>query len=91
MKTTINIKADSEVKEHAQAVAAELGLPLSAVINAFLKEFIRTKSFSVSALPQMSPQLERVLADIDADIKAGKNLSPVFTSAADATAYLDTL
>ena len=38
MKTMINIKADKEVKESAQRVAAELGLPLSTVINAYLKE-----------------------------------------------------
>lgn len=89
MKTMINIKADVEVKEHAQAIARELGLPLSAIVNAFLKEFIRTRSLSVSAVPQMSPALERVLAEIDADIKTGKNLSPQFTSTDDAIAYLN--
>ena len=44
MKTMINIKADKEVKESAQRVAAELGLPLSTVINAYLKELSERSS-----------------------------------------------
>jgi addiction module RelB/DinJ family antitoxin len=91
MKTMINIKADKEVKEMAQEIARELGLPLSGVINAFLKEFIRTRSIAFSATPRMTPQLERILAEVEEDIKAGKNMSPVFTSADDAIAYLDQL
>jgi addiction module RelB/DinJ family antitoxin len=51
MKATINIKADKEVKENAQELAEDLGVPLSVVINAFLKEFIRNRSFSFSSVP----------------------------------------
>ena len=91
MKTMINIKADKEVKENAQKVAKDLGLPLSGVINAFLKEFIRNKSISFSAIPRMTSVLENLLGKIEKDIKKGKNMSPVFTSAEDANAYLDTL
>ena len=91
MKTMINIKADKEVKENAQQVARELGLPLSSVINAFLKEFIRTRSLSVSAVPQMSPALERILHDVESDIAANKNVSPTLQSADEIGDYLDKL
>lgn len=57
MKTIINIKADKEVKENAQKIAHDLGLPLSGVINAFLKEFIRSRSISFSVVPKMTPAL----------------------------------
>lgn len=87
----INIKADKEVKEGAQRVAAELGLPLSSIVNAFLKEFIRNKEVSFSAVPRMTPYLENVLGIIEEDIKKGRNMSPSFSSAKEANAYLDTL
>ena len=45
MKTMINIRADKEVKENAQKIAGDLGLPLSGIINAFLKEFVRSKKY----------------------------------------------
>ena len=57
MKTMINIKADREVKENAQALAKDLGLPLSGIINALLKEFVRNRSVSFSAVPTMTRAL----------------------------------
>jgi addiction module RelB/DinJ family antitoxin len=89
MKTIINLKADKEVKEEAQRIAEGLGLSLSAVVNASLKQFIRTRSLYVSMAPHMSPELERILAPIERDIKAKKNLSPAFDRAEDALAYLN--
>jgi len=91
MKTMINIKADTETKENAQAVARELGLPLSSVINAFLKDFIRTRSLAFSAIPTMTPTLARLLGIVEQDIKNEKNISPVFSSTKAANDYLDTL
>ena len=91
MKTMINIKADKEVKENAQALARDLGLPLSGIINAFLKEFTRSRKVSFSAVPKMTRVLESVLGKVENDIKKGKNMSPVFSSAEKANEYLDTL
>ena len=91
MKTMINIKADKDVKENAQKIAKELGLPLSGVINAFLKEFIRSRSISFSAIPKMTPHLESILGKVEKDIKEGKNMTGPFETAEEANAYLDTL
>lgn len=87
----INIKADKVVKENAQEVARELGLPLSVVINAFLKEFVRSRSISFSAIPRMTPYLENILGRVEKDIREGKNMSPTFPSAEKANTHLDTL
>ena len=91
MKTIINIKADRDVKEHAQKVAKELGLPLSTIINAYLKDFIRNRSVNLSLAPRMSRQLEVILGGVEKDIVAKKNISPAFSSAAEASRYLDNL
>ncbi len=89
MKTAmINIKTDKVVKEEAQKLAAELGFSLSALVTASLKQFVRTREVQFSALPRMTPYLEGVIKEVEKDIKAKKNISPAFTSAREASAYL---
>lgn len=87
----INIKADREVKENAKKVAADLGLPLSSIMNAFLKEFIRNRSVSFSATPRMTPYLESILGRVEQDIKGKKNIVGPFTTAEEMDRYLDSL
>jgi len=91
MKTLINIKTDKSVKENAQKVAKDLGLPLSSVVNAFLKEFVRSRSITFSAVPKMTPYLEGILGKVEKDIKEGKNTTGPFKSAKEANRYLDSL
>jgi len=91
MKSVINIKADKEVKENAQKVAQELGLPLSVVVNAFLKDFIRNRSIAFSATPRMTPTLENLLGKVEKDISENKNMSKTFSSVDEANEYLDNL
>ena len=47
--TILNIKTDKKLKASAKAVADDLGVPLSTVVNAFLKQFVRDKSITLSA------------------------------------------
>jgi len=88
MKTTIILKADKEVKENAQKLAKELGLNLSAIINANLKQFIRSREVYFSTLPKMTPELEKLIGRARKDYKAKKNISPVFGSVREALDYL---
>ena len=81
MKTLINIKTDKDVKIMAKKTAEELGLSLSAIINAYLKQFIRNKSVFYSVVPTMSKELEYTLINIEKDIKQRKNLSPAISDA----------
>ena len=89
MKTIINIKTDKEVKENAQKVAADLGLTLSAVVNASLKQFIRSKEVYFSAIPRMTPGLEELIGRVQKDYASEKNISPVFNNAKEALDYLN--
>ena len=57
-KTIINIKADKEVKDQAKRLAERLGVPLSTVINSFLKQFIRSEEVTFSNARVMTPRLE---------------------------------
>lgn len=88
MKTLINIKADKEVKEQAQKVAAELGMPLSTIINAYLKQFIQTKEVHFAVEGKLKPAVKKRLDRLQKDVEEGKSLSPAFDSAEEALRYL---
>ena len=90
-KTIVNIKTEKEVKENAQKIARDLGLSLSDVLNASLRNFIRSREVYFSAIPRITPEFERLLGGIEKDIKDRKNLSPVFDSADKAVEYLNSL
>lgn len=89
MRTVIHIKADREVKENAQRVAHELGLTLSDVINASLRNFIRTREVYFSHVPRMTPELEKLLDKVEKDIKNKRNLSKAFSTSEEMDSYLD--
>ncbi len=50
MKTILNVKTEVAVKRDAQKLAYELGLSLSTVVNAYLRQFIRDKFTSRASL-----------------------------------------
>jgi len=90
-KAIINIKTDKGVKANVKKLAEELGISLSDVINASLRNFIRTREVRISLVPQMTPELEKLLGPIEKDIKGGKNLSPSFYSSEEMEGYLRSL
>ena len=89
MNTVISVKIDKETKEAAQELAKSMGLSLSTLINSYLKQVIVTRRVELYAPEQMTPKLEKLLAPIDADIKAGRNLSPAFSSVKEMRAWLN--
>ncbi|MBI2633635.1 MAG: type II toxin-antitoxin system RelB/DinJ family antitoxin [Parcubacteria group bacterium] len=91
MKTVINIKADREVKKNAQKIAEDMGFSLSALINAYLRQFIRNRAVYFSSLPKMSPELEKLLGKVEVDARHKKNISRPLTSLEEVINYLDTL
>ena len=84
----VNIKTESEVKQKAQQVAKDLGISLSALINAYLKQLIRTKKveFSLDEIP--NEYLKAILKQAEEDYKKG-NTSPAFKTGKEAVAWLE--
>jgi addiction module RelB/DinJ family antitoxin len=91
MKSIINIKTETEVKKNAQKIAKDIGLSLSDVINASLRNFIRTREVYFSAVPKVIPEFERLIGKINKNIKEKKNLSSSFSSSEKINGYLDNL
>ncbi|OGD92699.1 hypothetical protein A2697_04005 [Candidatus Curtissbacteria bacterium RIFCSPHIGHO2_01_FULL_41_44] len=91
MQTVIHIKADKEVKENAAKVARELGLNLSDVINASLRNFIRTREVIFSDTLQMTPELEKLLDKVEEDIKHNRNIVGPFKTPEEMDKFLNSL
>jgi len=72
MKTQVNLKIDTHIKEKAQKRAQELGLSLSSVVNATLSQFARTGELQLSVAPRMTPFLENIVKEARAEYEAGK-------------------
>ena len=89
-KVLLNIKTDPKIKQDAQKVAQELGLPLGTIINAYLRELIREKRVLFSSPPVPNQRTQKMLKKIDADIRAGRNSKGSFTYN-EATRYLSSL
>ena len=91
MKTMINVKTDKELKKKAQAAAHELGLPLSTVITAYLKEFIRKREVTFFAEPKLRPETKKLLKSVERDIKSGRNFSRPLSTPQETDDYLSSL
>ena len=87
-KILLNVKTDAEVKAKAKRLAKELGIPLSTVVNAYLKEFIRSGEVRFTREPVLRPEVAKLLKQASEDYRKGKNISGPFRNAKDALAYL---
>ena len=90
--TSLHIKIEPDIKKQAQKTADDLGLSLSAVMKALLKQFIRSKRLSVGTrdMPEIpNARTRRHLKQSEEDIKAGQGIS--FNNIAEARAYINSL
>ncbi|MBM3256622.1 MAG: hypothetical protein FJZ04_04115 [Candidatus Moranbacteria bacterium] len=84
----INVRTDLKTKREAQKVAAGLGLNLSRLINAYLKEIISSKRVEFAIKREKpSPYLIRCIKEAEEDIKRGDYYS--FDNSKDAITFLD--
>ncbi len=83
-------KVDPQTKKEAMETAKELGMPLSVVIKAFLKQFIKTKTVTFSARDEEIPNARtlKVLKKAEENYKKG-NTSPAFKTGEEAVKWLE--
>ena len=85
----VTTKVDPQTKKEAQKTAERLGMPLSVVIKAFLKQFIRTQSASFGVLDEEpSEYLKNAVRQAEKDWKAEKT-SPAFKTGEEAVVWLE--
>ena len=87
--TVLHVKLDPELKMQAQEVAKSLGLPLSTVVSANLREFVQTRSLTISDTPKLKPEIATELRARVDTARQGRDISPAFTDLDDARKWLD--
>ena len=82
MNTVISVRIDKKLKNLAQEVAESAGLKLGTLIAAYLRQVVYTRRIELYAPEKMTPKLESLIADIEADLQSGK-VSKKFDNAKD--------
>lgn len=72
MNTVISVKIDKAVKVSAQEVASSAGLTLSTLVNAYLRQVAATRRIELYAPEPMTPKLEKLIEEVEAELKSGK-------------------
>ncbi len=92
MKTAIiTVKTEPELKHRAEKFARATGMSLSDVVNLSLQQTISLGRIVIEQPFIPNTKTAKQLRVNLKDIKTGKNLSPLFRSAAEMDAYLDRL
>lgn len=86
METILSIKTKKDLKEKAQSLASELGIPLTTVINSYLRQFIRERKLVLELEPRVKDGLMEKWHKIS--LEADKTLSKKFTKATGLISYL---
>lgn len=91
MNTVLNVKIDPVLKQRAQTVAKELGLPMSIVVAASLRQFVNTRSLTISDTPQLRPEVEAELLALSKKVHTGdlSDYSPAFDDIEQSIAWLN--
>jgi antitoxin component of RelBE/YafQ-DinJ toxin-antitoxin module len=63
-KTLLSVKIDQDLKTGVKELATKLGLTLSGLVNAVLKQFVRDQTVIFSAIPEVSRELHLELRRI---------------------------
>ncbi|KKQ76139.1 MAG: RelB/DinJ family addiction module antitoxin [Parcubacteria group bacterium GW2011_GWC1_38_6] len=84
----INIKTDKNIKTEVQKVANELGISVSALINGYLRQVVRSQKVIFTIDEKPSKDLIEAIRQARKERKEGKS-SPVFDNAEDAIKWLN--
>ena len=70
-KTILNIKTDPKTKVEIQEFAAELGVPVSVIMNAQIKQMLRDRKIVLSTELEPTPYLIKIMDQVEKDLKTG--------------------
>jgi antitoxin component of RelBE/YafQ-DinJ toxin-antitoxin module len=74
-KTILNIKIDPSTKQQIQEFAAELGVPVSVIMNAQIKQMLRDRKIVLTTELEPTPYLEKIMEQVEEDLKTGRNIT----------------
>jgi antitoxin component of RelBE/YafQ-DinJ toxin-antitoxin module len=89
-KTILNIKTDPDTKQQIQEFAAELGVPVSVIMNAQIKQMLRDRKVVLSTQLEPTSYLVKIMEQVEEDLKLNNNMTKAM-DAKEAVAYLKSL
>jgi antitoxin component of RelBE/YafQ-DinJ toxin-antitoxin module len=89
-KTILNIKTDPSTKQQLQLFASELGVPVSVIINAQIKQMLRDRKVVLSTELEPTSYLVKIMEQVEEDLKSNKNMTKAMNTK-EAVAYLKSL
>lgn len=84
--TTIHVKTDIKTRNDAKKIAENFGFTLTSLVNALLKQIVRTKRLTLELDENPTQYMIESLKKSEEDVKAGRVIS--FDSGKDALDYL---
>ena len=87
--TVLNVKISKELKKQAQETAKALGLPMSTIVAASLRDIVARRSITISDQPRLRPEVEAELLEMSRQYQDGKlEVSPLFDNVQDSVTWL---
>ncbi|MBI2430608.1 MAG: hypothetical protein HYV39_01175 [Candidatus Levybacteria bacterium] len=87
--TTIHVKTDIKTRDDAKKIAEYFGFSLTALVNALLKQIVRTKRLALGMDERPTQYMLESLKKSEEDVKAGRVIS--FKSGQEALDYVRSL
>lgn len=72
MNTTLNVKIDEKTKQSLKEFAAEVGVPVSALVNGSIKQMLRDRKVTFSTFLEPTAYLQKVMREAEADLAGGR-------------------
>jgi antitoxin component of RelBE/YafQ-DinJ toxin-antitoxin module len=89
-KAILNVKTDPDTKQQLQEFAAELGVPVSVIMNAQIKQMLRDRKVVLSTELEPTTYLIAIMNQVEQDLKTNSNITHTY-SKVEALAHLDAL
>ncbi|MGI9027371.1 MAG: hypothetical protein ACR2FM_00805 [Candidatus Saccharimonadales bacterium] len=86
--TSLRFNINAQLKEEAQQLADDIGVPLSTVIMVQLKDFVRSRQLTISSLPRLNEALEQEVLRAVEDYDNKKDISRVLRNRSAIASYL---
>jgi len=88
MSTTMMMKIDKELRDDAKRTAEALGVPLTTVVSALLKQFVRERQILISLEPMPTKAKRALFEEISREMDKNKKGQKSFSNIEDFLADL---
>jgi addiction module RelB/DinJ family antitoxin len=85
----LSIRTDAKLKKEAAVLADSLGFSLSSLVNAYLRQFVKTKTVHFESSYEPTPYLKRMINQARKEHAEDKSVS--FSNSQDAVRYIDSM